>query len=112
MVVDPFYDSVEGLDGKNQVVPFTPRTREPMLVACLWSHWVKPAGKEPDLLSFRAITDHPEPEVAAAGHDRIVINIKPEHVDAWLNPDPAYLAALYRIFDGKRHPFYEHRLAA
>jgi len=40
------------------------------------------------------------------------INIKPEHVDAWLNPDPSDLGALYRIFDDKRHPFYEHRLAA
>lgn len=112
MVVDTFYENVEGPDGKNQVVQFTPRTGEPMLVACLWSHWKDPAGKGPDLLSFAAITDDPEPEVAAAGHDRTIINIKPEHVDAWLNPDPANLAALYRIFDDKRHPFYEHRLAA
>lgn len=28
------------------------------------------------------------------------------------HPDPAELAALYRIFDDKRHPFYEHKLAA
>ncbi len=54
----------------------------------------------------------PESEVAAAGHDGTIINIKPEHVDAWLNPDPADLGALYAIFDDKRHPFYEHRLAA
>ncbi|HEL5043016.1 SOS response-associated peptidase family protein [Stenotrophomonas maltophilia] len=112
MVVETFYENVEGPDGKNQVVQFTPRTGEPMLVACLWSHWTDPAGKEPDLLSFAAITDDPEPEVAAAGHDRTIINIRPEHVDAWLNPDPADLDALYRIFDDKRHPFYEHRLAA
>lgn len=111
-VVNTFYENVAGPDGKNQVVQFTPRTREPMLVACLWSHWVGPTGKEPDLLSFAAITDDPEPEVAAAGHDRTIINIKPEHVDAWLNPNPADLAALYRIFDDKRHPFYEHWLAA
>ncbi len=112
MVVETFYENVEGPDGKNQVVQFTPRTGEPMLVACLWSHWTDPAGKEPDLLSFAAITDDPEPEVAAAGHDRTIINIKPKHVDAWLNPDPADLAAMYRIFDDKRHPFYEHQLAA
>lgn len=54
----------------------------------------------------------PEREVAAAGHDRTIINIKPEHVDAWLNPDPADLAAMYRIFDEKRHAFYEHQFAA
>ena len=37
-----------------------------------------------------AIGPTAEPEVAAAGHGRTIINIniKPEHVDAWLNPDP------------------------
>jgi putative SOS response-associated peptidase YedK len=64
------------------------------------------------LLSFVAITDEPEPEVAAAGHDRTVINLRPEQLEAWLNPDPSDLDALYRIFDGKRHPFYEHRVSA
>ena len=112
MVADTFYENVEGEDGQNQVLAFTPRTGEPMLIACLWSHWVDPKGKEPDLLSFAAITDEPEPEVAAAGHDRTIINIKPEHVDAWLNPEPGNLVALYAIFDDKQHPFYEHRLAA
>lgn len=112
MLVDTFYENVEGSDGKNRVVQFTPRTGETMLIACLWSHWVDPAGREPDLLSFAAITDDPEPEVAAAGHDRTIINIKPEYVEAWLNPDASDLASLYRIFDDKRHPFYEHQLAA
>ena len=112
MVADTFYENVEGEDGQNQVLAFAPRTGEPMLIACLWSHWVDPKGKEPNLLSFAAITDEPEPEVAAAGHDRTIINIKPEHLDAWLNPDAGNLAALYAIFDDKQHPFYEHRLAA
>lgn len=107
MVADVFYENVTGPDGKNQVLAFTPKTGEPMLIACLWSPW---SGDGEELLSFAAITDEPEPEVAAAGHDRTIINIKPEHVDAWLaggNPQ-----AMYRIFDDKRHPFYEHRLAA
>lgn len=89
-----------------------PRNGEPMLVACLWSHWRDPVGIEPDLLSFAAITDEPEPEVTAAGHDPKIINIKPEHFDAWLNPDPRDPDALYTIFEDKRHPYYEHRLAA
>lgn len=112
MIADVFYENVEGPDGKNQVLAFTPRDGEPMLIACLWSHWTDPKGKEPDLLSFAAITDEPEPEVAAAGHDRTIINIKPEHVDAWLDPDPANLDALQAIFDDKRHPYYEHRMVA
>jgi putative SOS response-associated peptidase YedK len=111
IVASTFYENVEGEDGKNQVLAFTPKTGEPMLIACLWSLW-KGEGDDPDLYSFAAITDDPEPEVAAAGHDRTIINIKPEHVDAWLNPDSSNLDALYAIFDDKAHPYYEHRLAA
>lgn len=107
MVADVFYENVTGPDGKNQVLAFTPKTGEPMLIACLWSSW---SGDGQELLSFAAITDEPEPEVAAAGHDRTIINIKPEHVDAWLAGGD--IPDMYRIFDDKRHPFYEHKLAA
>lgn len=100
----------EGEEDENVVLEFRPDSREPMLVACLWSHWT---GKgEPDLLSFAAITDEPPPEVAAAGHDRCIIPVKPEHIDAWLNPDPKDLAAQYAILDDRVRPYYEHRLAA
>lgn len=112
IIADRFYENVEGSDGKNLRLEFVPRTGELMLIVCLWSHWTDPKGEEPELLSFAAITDEPEPEVAAAGHDRTIINIKPEHVDAWLNPDEGNLQALYDIFDDKQHPFYEHRVAA
>ncbi len=111
IIADTFFENVEGPDGKNQVLQFTPRDREPLYIACLWSHWTDPKGVEPDLISFAAITDDPEPEVAAAGHDRTVINIKPEHVEAWLNPG-GDVASMYAIFDDKQHPYYEHRIAA
>ena len=52
----------------------------------------------------------PEPEVVAAGHDHTIINIKPEHVDAWLNPR-GELAAMQAILGDERHLFYEHRMA-
>ncbi|WP_298581260.1 SOS response-associated peptidase family protein [uncultured Luteimonas sp.] len=112
IVADVFYENVQGPDGKNRVLAFTPRTGEPMFIACLYSHWTDPKGQEPDLYSFAAITDEPEPEVAAAGHDRTIINIKPEHIDAWLNPAPSNLPTLYAILDDKQHPYYEHREAA
>lgn len=64
------------------------------------------------MLRFAAVTDDPEPEVAAAGHDRTVINIKPEHIEAWLHPDPQSLQAQHEIFDDRQHPFYEHKIAA
>ena len=49
---------------------------------------------------------------AAAGHDRCIIPVRPENVDAWLNPDPSNLAAQYAILDDRDRPYYEHRLAA
>ena len=110
IIADVFYENVE-VDGKNQVLAFTPRDGGPMFIACLWSHWTDPTGKEPDLLSFAAITDDPEPEVAAAGHDRTIINIKPEHIGEWLNPAGRSLADFYAIFDDKQHPYYEHQVA-
>lgn len=112
IVVDSFMENVELPDGQNQRLQFNPSNGEPMYVACLWANWQDPEGIEPDMLCFAAVTDDPEPEVAAAGHDRTVINIKPEHIEAWLNPDPANLRALYAIFDDKQHPFYEYEIAA
>jgi len=111
MVASVFYENVDDGAGGSVELQFTPRTGEDMLVACLWSHWSDPAGSETDLDSFAAITDAPEPEVAAAGHDRTIINLKPEHVDAWLAPH-GDAAAMQAIFDDKRHPYYEHRKAA
>jgi putative SOS response-associated peptidase YedK len=121
IIADAFYENVSrhamerrplapGEKEQNVVLEFRPKTRERMLVACLWSHWQE-AG-EPDLLSFAAITDEPPAEVAAAGHDRCIIPVKPENVDDWLNPDPHNLARQYAIFDDRERPYYEHRLAA
>jgi len=103
-------DLVPGEQEENVVLEFRPKPTQDMLVACLWSQWT--GGGEPDLLSFAAITDEPPAEIAAAGHDRCIIPIKPEHIDAWLNPDRSNLNALYAILDDRERPYYEHRLAA
>jgi putative SOS response-associated peptidase YedK len=121
MVVNAFYENVdthrsqgrelsEGEEVSNTILEFRPRPTQDMLVACLWSRWGAPG--EPDLLSFAAITDEPPPEVSAAGHDRCIIPIKEEHIDAWLNPDRIDLAAQYAILDDRERPYYEHQLAA
>lgn len=109
MLATRFYENVNR-DGQNVILEFAPQGLQTMLVACLWSRWQGPDGEE--LLSFAAITDEPPPEVAAAGHDRCIIPIKPGHVDAWLNPDPRDKQALYAILDDRERPYYEHRLAA
>ena len=72
-----------------------------------------PAGSdEPDLWSFAAVTDEPPPEVAAAGHDRCIVQLRPENVAAWLTPQGRTLDALDALLDDKARPYYEHRLAA
>lgn len=72
----------------------------------------KGAENGADLFTFAAITDEPPPEVAGAGHDRCIMPIKPEHIEAWLNPDKNNLAAQFAIHDDRARPYYEHRLAA
>jgi len=114
MVVERFFENVERVDedgtARNVVLEFRPEPAQDMWVACLWSRW---EGKgEPPLLSFAAITDEPPPEVAAAGHDRCIVPIAPQNVDAWLRPESDTLAAMYAVLDERARPYYEHRLAA
>ena len=82
-----------------------------MLIACLYAEWRDPKGGKP-LLSFAAITDEPPAEVAAAGHDRMIINLKPEHLDAWLKPQGHSLEELQRILADRQAPYYEHEVMA
>jgi putative SOS response-associated peptidase YedK len=121
MLVEVFYENVKKakMEGtlleshnkdENVVLEFRPSNRQLMHVACLWSRWTKPG--EPDLLSFAAITDEPPPEIEAAGHDRCIIPIKPENIEAWLNPTASSLATMYAILEDKDRPYYEHKLAA
>jgi len=119
MVANAFFENVSKhkMEGRelrasekeeNVILEFRPKPTQEMLVACLWSHWQE--GDE-SLLSFAAITDEPPAEVAAAGHDRCIIPIKPENLDAWLDPK-GDISAMYRILDYRERPYYEHRLAA
>lgn len=123
MAITAFYENVSrhkvehrelapGEKEENVVLEFKPDPPHDMLVACLWSY---SKGESPDdsgLISFAAITDDPPQEIAAAGHDRCVIPIKREHLDAWLSPDPNDRAALHAILDDRDRPYYEHRMAA
>ncbi|MDB5978343.1 MAG: hypothetical protein JWR07_5103 [Nevskia sp.] len=123
MVVNRFYENVarHDMEGRplrpgekkeNVRLEFNPNPAHDMLVACLW-HRSRGFGEELDeFYSFAAITDEPPAEVAAAGHDRCIVPIKPQNVEAWLNPDPNNLAAMQAILDDRDRPYYEHRLAA
>ena len=121
MVVDSFFENVPrhlfekrelapGEKPQNQVLHFNPQPPMEMLVACLWSHWTH--GTDPDLYSFAAVTDDPPPEVAATGHNRCIISIKPENVPEWLAPAGRSRSRLEAILSDRQCPYYEHRIAA
>jgi putative SOS response-associated peptidase YedK len=108
-IVTAFYEYITTAEGKKTILEFTPKGGHYMYVACLWSYWTSP-GKD-SLYSFAFITDDPPAEVLAAGHDRCIIPLKRENVDAWLAPDPRNLADMYAILDDRERPYYEHRVA-
>jgi putative SOS response-associated peptidase YedK len=117
MIVDSFYENVQrhvmerralepGEGEQNVVLQFTPEPPQPLLIACLWSHWTDPT--QPGLRGFAAITDEPPPDVAAAGHDRCIINIKPGHVVPWLSPAEHSVAELQAILSDRAIPVIQH----
>jgi len=110
MLADSFFENVDR-DGKNQVLHFVPRPAGTMMIACLYAEW-RDARDGTPLLSFAAITDEPPAEVAAAGHDRMIINLKPENLDAWLSPQGRSDEELQRILSDRQAPYYEHEVMA
>jgi putative SOS response-associated peptidase YedK len=119
MVVESFYENVKlhtmqhrelkpGEREQNVVLQFKPEPAQTMYIACLWSHWTGP--KEPDQRGFAAITDEPPADVAAAGHDRCVINLKPEHVEAWLTPENRSRKELQALLSDRAVPVYQHEI--
>ncbi|MGN6329402.1 MAG: SOS response-associated peptidase family protein [Rhodanobacter sp.] len=120
MAVSRFYESVYLHDLQHRALApgereqsveliFTPRSGQDLFVACLWTY-VEDSGGEPGFYSFAAITDDPPPEVAAAGHDRCLVPIREQNIDAWLNPDLADLASQLAILDDRERPYYEHEI--
>ena len=119
MVVESFFENVKlhtmqhrqieaGEREQNVVLQFKPEPAQLMYVACLWSRWTD--AKEPELRGFAAITDEPPADVAAAGHDRCIINLKPEHIEAWLTPDSRSRKELQDILSDRAVPVYQHEV--
>jgi putative SOS response-associated peptidase YedK len=117
LVVESFYENValhvkehralaEGEHEQNVVLQFTPSPPQTLLIACLWSHWTDPS--EPDLRGFAAITDDPPPDVSAAGHDRCIINLRPEHIDAWLTPEGRSRQELQTLLSDRAVSTFQH----
>jgi putative SOS response-associated peptidase YedK len=113
MVVESFYENVrvQTLERpENVVLHFTPEPAQTMLIACLWSHWTGPG--EPDIRGFAAITDEPPADVAAAGHDRCVVNLRPGHVEAWLTPENRTAEELQAILSDRAVSLFQYAMEA
>src|SRR3984885_10508770 len=120
MVVESFYENVKrhtmehrelaaGEQEENVVLQFKPEPAQTMYIACLWSHWTD--ATEPDVRGFAAITDDPPEDIAAAGHDRCIINLKPEHVDAWLTPQGRSTSELQSMLSDRAIPVFQHEIS-
>jgi putative SOS response-associated peptidase YedK len=110
MIAYEFFENVDR-GGQNAVLHFVPMPAGPMYIACLYAETADPmTGKK--LLSFAAITDDPPPEVLAAGHDRMIINMKPENVERWLTPQGLSVDELQAILSDRQKPYYEHEVMA
>ncbi|QUP55421.1 hypothetical protein GO998_07675 [Ralstonia syzygii] len=62
-------------------------------------------------MSLAIITDDPPPKIAESGHDRCPVPVKPESIDAWLNPSAQNLECADRILGDRVRPYYQHRVA-
>jgi putative SOS response-associated peptidase YedK len=82
LVMRRFYEHVEGAGGRSMILEFREEPEQDLLVPCLYDR--NEEGQYP-LDSFGLITDDPNPEVLAAGHDRTPIVIRPDAIDEWLD---------------------------
>jgi len=117
LVVESFYENVRlnvmehrqlapDEQARNIVLQFTPEPPQLLSIACLWSHWTD--SEAPDVRGFAAITDDPPPDVAAAGHDRCVVNLRPEHIPSWLSPHGRSADELLAILADRAPPGFQH----
>ena len=86
------------------VISFQPDSAEPMVLPVIYS-----PSHEDHNFGFAVITDDPNPEILAAGHDRMPIILGPEQQKAWLSARGTTQGALC-LEQASKHIFF-HRIA-
>jgi hypothetical protein len=99
----------KGEKEENMVLHFKPRDLELMTVPGIFDQ--NDEGKL-TLHSFALITDDPNPEVAAAGHDRTPVIMREKHMDLWLNTKNVPLGNCEVVFTDKQPTYFNHQIAA
>lgn len=121
MIVEKFYENVGREDylkshkGPKDIelkvkfeICFEPKATEYIVIPTIWDKWQK-KGQSP-LYSAALITDEPEPEVAATGHDRTPIFLREEMVDEWLFSSGRSTSEVKEILQQRERPYYRHRI--
>ena len=119
MVISKFWENVSlskyehrslenGEEDKNIVLEFQPQSISEMLVPCIFDHNTDDTFT---LNSFALITDEPNPEVAAAGHDRTPIIMKDEYIDTWLKTSGRSIRDFEIVFNDKQQTYFKHSIA-
>ncbi len=105
LTIKSFFEHVD-----KKVLRFDPRGLHEMMVPAIFDH--NEEGDFP-LDSFALITDDPNPEVAAAGHDRTPIIMKENHLEQWLKTGATIDLKTYNVvFNDKQPTYFEHQVAA
>jgi putative SOS response-associated peptidase YedK len=92
----------------NVVLRFDPKEPQDFEVPCVFDLNTNDGF---DLHSFALITGEPNPEVAATGHERTPIFMKPKYTGVWLTPG-LHLDEYRKVFSDKQLTFFEHEQVA
>ncbi len=107
LVMRRFYEHVEAPDGSSMILEFREELEKDLLIPCLFDR--NEEGRYP-LDSFGLITDDPNPEVLAAGHDRTPLVIHPESIDEWLDTRGSVRTDRYdRVLSRRYSTRFSHR---
>ncbi|MBC7385141.1 MAG: SOS response-associated peptidase family protein [Cryobacterium sp.] len=120
MVIRAFYENVAlhdfehralapGESASNLILRFDPQGLDEMLVPCIFD---RNHADNLTLDSFALITDEPNPEVAAAGHQRTPIVLREEYLDLWLQTKGKPLSGYEKVFDDKQPTYFAHEQVA
>lgn len=79
--IEPIYEN----DWAGNMVQFSRANEELLVAAGIFDRWQEPETKRV-VFSFAIITGPPSAEIAAVGHDRMPIFLRPESWNEWIRP--------------------------
>jgi putative SOS response-associated peptidase YedK len=106
LVMRRFFEHVPAAGGGTRVLGFYEESENELLVPCLQDR-----NEEGDFPfeSFALITDDPNPEVLAAGHDRTPLVLPEEAIDPWLDTESGHSIEHFdRVLASKRPTVFRH----